>query len=119
MARDRLMGTWKGTPPVTMRHKQSWPLLIRSFKELQHADVGDDTLEPAARNPRHEPKLRSMGPVQEVFVFVFVFEFEFEFDCAAASGERESMMMRAVERGSRGFILSCRERQGEVEGFII
>lgn len=107
MAKDRLIGTSNGTPPVTMRQRQSWPLLIRSFKELQHAEVGDEALEPVARKPRHEPKLRIMGPVHTAFVFVF------EFDCAITSRERERMvmMMRMVEKGSSGFMLRERGRE--------
>lgn len=64
MAKLRLMGTWKGTPPVTMRHKQSWPLLMRSLRDLQQAAVGDDAFEPPARKLMHELKLRIIGPLQ-------------------------------------------------------
>lgn len=44
-ARERLMGTWKGTLPVTMRHKQSMLELVRVFKALQQAEVGEVPLE--------------------------------------------------------------------------
>lgn len=71
---------------MTMRHKQSWPLLIRSLRELQHAEVGDVEFDPLARNPMHDPKLRSIGPVQMAFVF----------DCAPTSEATETMMTRAV-----------------------
>lgn len=41
MARVRLMGTWKGTLPVTMRHMQSMPELVRVFNALQQSEVGE------------------------------------------------------------------------------
>lgn len=45
MARERLIGSWKGTLPVTMRHKQSLLVLVRAFSELQQSAVGEVPLE--------------------------------------------------------------------------
>lgn len=41
MARERLIGTWKGTLPVTMRHTQSMLELVRDFRALQQFEVGE------------------------------------------------------------------------------
>lgn len=41
MAKDRLMGIWKGTLPVTMRHRQSRPPLARDLRELQQSALGE------------------------------------------------------------------------------
>ena len=41
MARVRLIGIWKGTLPVTMRHRQSILELVRDFRALQQAEVGE------------------------------------------------------------------------------
>lgn len=99
IAKDRLMGISKGTPPVTMRHKQSWPFLMRSLNELQQAEVGDDEPpDPPARKPKQDPKLRSIGPVHMAFVFVF--------DCAAVYGLREARMIIEVARGINRFMIS-------------
>ncbi|KAG6435570.1 hypothetical protein SASPL_100444 [Salvia splendens] len=40
MARVRLRGTLKGTLPVTIRQRQSLPLLMRDLSELQHSEGG-------------------------------------------------------------------------------
>lgn len=40
MARVLLMGIWKGTLPVTMRHKQPMPELVRDLSALQQSEVG-------------------------------------------------------------------------------
>lgn len=42
MAKVRLIGTEKGTLPVTMRHRQSMPPLAMDLRESQHWEVGDD-----------------------------------------------------------------------------
>jgi hypothetical protein len=42
MAKDRLMGIWKGTFPVTMRHKQPMLPLVRDFRELQQLALGGE-----------------------------------------------------------------------------
>lgn len=39
-ARVRLMGRLKGTLPVTIRQRQSFPLLMRDLSELQHSAGG-------------------------------------------------------------------------------
>lgn len=41
MAKVRLMGIWKGTFPVTMRHRQSVPPLARDFRAVQQPAVGE------------------------------------------------------------------------------
>lgn len=41
MAKLRLIGSRKGTLAVTMRHKQSMPLLVRFLREPQQSAVGD------------------------------------------------------------------------------
>jgi len=41
MAKVRLIGILKGTLPVTMRHTQSMPVLVRDLMELQHSEVGE------------------------------------------------------------------------------
>ena len=41
MARVRLIGNWKGTLPVTMRHKQSIPPVVRVLRALQQSAVGE------------------------------------------------------------------------------
>lgn len=41
MAKVRLTGILKGTLPVTMRHKQSMPPLVRDLRALQHSVVGE------------------------------------------------------------------------------
>lgn len=41
MANVRLIGIWKGTFPVTTRHKQSVPLPVRVLSELQQSEVGE------------------------------------------------------------------------------
>lgn len=40
MARVWLMGIWKGTLPVTIRQRQSVPLLVMDLRELQQSEVG-------------------------------------------------------------------------------
>lgn len=40
MARDWLIGIWKGTPPVAIMQRQSVPLLVTVFSELQQSAVG-------------------------------------------------------------------------------
>ena len=40
MARVRLRGTLKGMLPVTIRQRQSLPLLMRDLSELQHSEGG-------------------------------------------------------------------------------
>lgn len=44
MARVRLIGIWKGTPPVTRRQKQSLLVLVMDFSELQQSLVGNVAL---------------------------------------------------------------------------
>ena len=41
MAMVLLMGNWKATFPVRMRHKQPMPPLVRDFRELQQSAVGE------------------------------------------------------------------------------
>jgi len=41
MAKVRLTGILKGTLPVTMRHKQSMPPLVRDLRAVQHSVVGE------------------------------------------------------------------------------
>lgn len=41
MAKVRLIGMLKGTLPVTTRHKQSLPPLVRDLMESQHSAVGE------------------------------------------------------------------------------
>lgn len=41
MAKVRLIGILKGMLPVTTRHKQSMPPLVRDLMELQHSAVGE------------------------------------------------------------------------------
>ena len=41
MAKVRLMGIWRGTFPVTMRHKQSLLPLVRDFSALQQSALGE------------------------------------------------------------------------------
>ncbi|KAL0393031.1 UNVERIFIED_CONTAM: hypothetical protein Sradi_2525900 [Sesamum radiatum] len=65
IAKVWLMGTWNGTPPVTIRHKQSCPLLMRSLNELQQAEVGEDAFDPLERKLMQELKLRIIGPVHD------------------------------------------------------
>lgn len=69
IASVRFIGTWKGTPPVTIRHKQSCPLLIRFLSELQQSEVGEDALERLARKPIQLPKLLNIAPVQALLVW--------------------------------------------------
>lgn len=45
MARERLIGSWKGTLPVTIKQKQSLLVLVRAFSELQQSAVGEVPLE--------------------------------------------------------------------------
>lgn len=44
MARVRLMGSWTGTLPVTMRQAQSVPLEMSDARDPQHCDVGEAPL---------------------------------------------------------------------------
>lgn len=41
MARVRLIGTWKGTLPVVMRHRQSIPVPVKVLRALQQSEVGE------------------------------------------------------------------------------
>lgn len=41
MAKVRLIGILKGMLPVTTRHKQSMPPLVRDLMELQHSAEGE------------------------------------------------------------------------------
>lgn len=41
IARVLLIGIWKGTLPVTMRHMQSMLVLVRDLSALQQSAVGE------------------------------------------------------------------------------
>ena len=42
MARVLLIGIWKGKLPVTIRHKQPMPLLVRFLSALQQSALGGE-----------------------------------------------------------------------------
>lgn len=69
MARERLMGSWKGTLPVTKRQKQSMPELVTDLSESQQSEVGDVPLEVLfVRKFMHGVKLESIEALHGVLI---------------------------------------------------
>lgn len=69
MARVRLMGIWKGTLPVTIRQRQSVPLLVMDLRELQQSEVGEVPLAVLfVRKLAQELKLDNIVGLQDVLI---------------------------------------------------
>lgn len=69
MARERLMGNWKGTLPVKSRHKQSMPEPVADLSELQQSADGDVPLELLfVRKFMHGVKLESIEALHGVLI---------------------------------------------------
>lgn len=63
-----LMGTRKGTFPVTIRQRQSVPLLMTHLRDRQHSEVGEELLPPVVVKFMQGLKLRNIAPLHAVLI---------------------------------------------------
>lgn len=98
----RLIGTWKGTLPVTIRHRQSIPLPMRDLRESQQSEVGEGEVPFGlllAMKLMHGVKLEIIEEVHEVVTWAFEGKIE-------ASKEAMSMAGSGAQNTAISFV--CR-----------
>lgn len=91
IASDRLIGTWKGTFPVTIKHKQSIPLPVRDLRELQQSEVGEGEAPFGlllVMKLMHGLKLETIEEVHEVITWPFARKAEKTREAVSSAGSR-------------------------------